>query len=281
MRVCLQTDGITLLLNLGYPRQLWQFSRQLKLGGGSTARLFAAYYLGRRPFLQRMAPSTLVIDVPGWGKVPVRPNSQDHQLLNQMFVDNVYRLKGAKVRRIVDLGANIGVATVYMHRIFPEAEIACVEPSVQNIPVLKQAIALNGIKARVFEAAIGPSDGTIDLFLSAEPDCTSVVHAVDPVGVVKVAQVSMATVMQQMGWDEIDLLKIDIEGAERTLLTQNHGWLDKVGMVVGESHVNVGYEYDQMKRDLSAHGFALETLIEGCESYGVTFQGASPRAQSC
>jgi FkbM family methyltransferase len=266
------------LIGIRQPFRLWSLTRRLRLRAPSAARVFFAYYSGRRRLLRRMAPETMVIDIPGWGKVPIRPNGQDHILLTQIFVHEEYRLRADKVRRIVDLGANIGMATVYLNRLFPEAEIACVEPSPQNTPLLKQAIALNRIRASVFEAAIGPTEGSVDLFLSSEPYCTSVVNAINSVGVVRVPQVSMRHVMRQMGWDDIDLLKIDIEGAERSVLTENNSWLDKVRMVIGESHVDVGYSYAQLQRDLGEHGFVLETVIEETDTYGATFRGTNARA---
>src|ERR1039457_5725725 len=129
-----------LLVSLRQPFRLWKLARRLRLAAPSTARLFGAYYFGRRPLLRRIAPKNMVIDIPGWGKV----------------------------------------------------------------------------------------------------------HMQDSVGVVKVPRVSMWHVMRQMGWGDIDLLKLDIEGAERFLLTENNSWLDKVRAVVGEGQVNVGYSYAQL-----------------------------------
>ncbi len=252
-------------------------TRRLRLSATSTSRVFVAYYFGRRPFLRRFAPETLIIDLPDWGKIPIRANGEDTSLLRQIFVNGEYDLPSENVRRVVDLGANIGMATLYLSRKFPDAEIACVEPSPQNAPLLKRVIALNGVRARVFEAAIGPADGSIDLFLSAQPDCTSVVNAVNPVGVINVPQISMDHLMKDMGWDGIDVLKLDIEGAEKFLLTENQSWLEKVRMVVGESHVNVGYSYAQLSKDLTDHGFVLKTMIEERGNYGATFQGTNSR----
>jgi len=220
---------------------LWTLTRRLRLSLSSTVNVFVAYYFGRRPFLRKFAPETLVIDIPEWGKIPIRANGEDTSLLRQILVDGEYNLPSENVRRVVDLGANIGLATVFLSRRFPDAEIACVEPSPQNIPLLKRVIAMNGIRACVFEAAIGPVDGSIDLFLSAQPDCTSVVNAVNTVGIVKVPQISMEHLMKDMGWEGIDVMKLDIEGAEKFLLTENQAWLGKVRMVVGESHANVGH----------------------------------------
>jgi FkbM family methyltransferase len=265
------------LINLRQPLHLWEITRRLGLAAPSTMRLFVSYYFGRRAVLQRFAPGILLIDVPQWGKIPLRTNGEDHSLLKQIFVDQVYRVPMINVRHIVDLGANIGVATVFLSRLFPDAEIACVEPSPQNTPLLEQTITLNGIRARVFETAIGPRDGLVDLFLSSTPDCTSAVHADNSFAVTRVPQITMPHVMREMGWDGIDVLKIDIEGSERYLLTENQDWLGRVKMVVGESHLHVDYSYAQLQRDLGERGFALETVIAETNSYGATFQGTNSR----
>ena len=49
--------------------------------------------------------------------------------------------------------------------------------------------------------------------------------------------VSVSGVMRQMGWDRIDLLKMDIEGAEREVFGPGaQEWIHKVGVLVVELH---------------------------------------------
>ena len=268
------------MINLRQPAHLLQLARELNLGWGSTANLFAAYYGGRREALRGLFPETVVLDLPRFGKVPVRTNGYDHGLLTQIFVRKDYEIDARGVRRILDLGSNIGMAAIYLTRMFPEAEIACVEPSPQNIPTLKQAFALNNIRGRVFEAAVGAEDGSIDLYLSDRPDCTSVHRSDHAQSTVKVPLVTVPHVMEQMGWDSIDLLKIDIEGAEKSVLTRNNSWLRRVRYITGESHVDVGYPYSQLTSDLAALGFVLETLIPDTAEYGASFRGQNRVAET-
>src|SRR4029453_16016552 len=42
--------------------------------------------------------------------------------------------------------------------------------------------------------------------------------------------------MRQYGWDYIDLLKIDIEGAEKEVFETSASWIGKVGIIVVELH---------------------------------------------
>lgn len=252
---------------------MWGLARQLHLGCSSTASLFGSYYFGRRAALQKFFPDAVIIDLSEWGKVPLRANPYDHVLLARTFVRQDYRVEASGVRRILDLGANIGTATVYLSRLFPQAEIACVEPSPYNTPLLKRAVALNGIRARVFEAAVGAESGTVNLNIAAHPECNSVYPVEGSSKTVQVPALSVPEIMSEMGWDTIDVLKLDIEGAEKDVLRRNNSWLSKVRIITGESHVNAGYPYADLQADLHAFGFALETVIPETAEYGASFRG--------
>lgn len=45
--------------------------------------------------------------------------------------------------------------------------------------------------------------------------------------------------LSKLGYDRVDLLKIDIEGAELDLLTKENSWLSKVNAIVAEIHPQV------------------------------------------
>ncbi len=143
----------------------------------------------------------------------------------------------------------------------------------RNVPLLQKVFALNGIKGQVFEAAIGPETGEIDLYLSDHPDCDTIEPTADARSVVRVPVITVPQVMEKMGWTSIDLLKMDIEGGEKALLSGNNSWLAKVRFIVGESHVHVGYSYAQLREQLAAFGFELETLSMESKEYGATFRG--------
>jgi hypothetical protein len=83
--------------------------------------------------------------------------------------------------------------------------------------------------------------------------------------------------MREMEWEHIDLLKIDIEGAEKHVLGENNSWLQDVRMITGETHINNGYQYSQMERDLNMFGFELEILIPETSEYGASFRGVNKR----
>jgi len=267
------------LISFHQPLELWRLSRRLGLGIPSTMNLYRLYYCARRPALRKLAPDSLVLDLPRWGKVNLRTNGHDLNLLHQIFVREDYRLDVPEqpVHRVLDLGANIGMATLYLAKLFPEAEFACVEPSPQNLSLLRRTLEMNQLRARVFEAAAGSEPGEIQLYLSSQPDCNSIYASAQASGSIQVPLLTVPEIMRQMGWDSIDLLKIDIEGAERLVLGENNSWLARVRIITGESHVNVGYPYAQVEKDLASFGFVLESLIPETADYGASFRGANSR----
>jgi FkbM family methyltransferase len=169
----------------------------------------------------------------------------DTFIISEVFEHNCYYLSPAQpIRTILDLGANAGFTTVYLNKLFPQAQIACVEPIRTNIDVLKQNIGLNGIKARIIEAAISINDGYLQMALSSK----DYGHKVKDIkfgkevlnsNVYEVKAISIPTVLAEYQWEQIDLLKIDIEGYEGVLLTQNNEWLSKTNTIIIEIHEGV------------------------------------------
>ncbi|MCT0229486.1 FkbM family methyltransferase [Synechococcus sp. CS-1324] len=173
----------------------------------------------------------------------------------------------ASPKTIMDLGANIGLGAVVFHGQSPEAEILCVEADPRNVQLLLRNLKDNGIPAHVVAAAIGPEQGLLSLRIGQDSTCSTLVDAsvIHP-GMnaeVKVPVVSMDQLLEVCGWSRIDLLKIDIEGAEEELLCESPHWLEKVGAIVMEIHPNTTPE--RIAGYLRPYGFVLEKHGEGRE----------------
>jgi FkbM family methyltransferase len=168
-------------------------------------------------------------------------------------------------RRILDLGGNIGFGSVFFSKIFPEAKFAVVEPDPRNLPLLRTNLGLNRVPATVIEGAIGSAAGTLALRFGTNPTCSSLagtgMH--DLSHSVTVTVTTVPKVMEQAGWDHVDLVKIDIEGAEEDLLAHDNQWLAKVGAIIMEVHPNTTVE--RLNGHLAPFGFFLERFGAGRE----------------
>ena len=243
-------------------KHLISAGRELRCGPASIGKLLASYYLSRIQSLRSIAPRAFRVTVKCRGKnvrVLLRPNGVDYAVLHDVFVKELYRSAMTGVKTIVDLGANIGISTLYLNALYPAAQIVSVEPFPGNIEMLREMIALNGLleSVTVIPQAVGVQDGTAVLNISPDPTANSLVPRNRGDKSLEVAQIAMATLMRQMQWPRIDVLKIDIEGYEKTLFRENTEWLSKTRFIVGEGHGHVGYDFGAVERDLSMYGFKL------------------------
>lgn len=134
----------------------------------------------------------------------------------------------ADARCIVDLGANYGAFTLFAARRAPRARIVAVEPHPQAFSRLEEHVAGNGLSARVecWPVAVAAAEG--ERWMSADPRDAGPSRGIHPPGTVpdrpfaRVRTLPFATVLQRAlraaGTERIDLLKMDVEGAEHEIV---------------------------------------------------------------
>lgn len=244
---------------MGDLRSLFGTAKELGMTVADRCKFVLSYYGSRRRYLAAVTPSRLRVKLNKFrGAVAVlRPNGVDYKVLAEIFVKNVYAPQVNGVGRVLDLGANIGISTLFLWQEFPQAEFACVEPFPDNCSVLRDVVSRNHIRATVFEAAIGAESGQAELYLSSDPTCFSVVPADAHGQQLTVPQLTVPDLLARLGWQDIDVLKIDIEGYEKTLFQSNNGWLRLVKSIMGEAHGHVGYGIEELRADLEPFGFRV------------------------
>jgi FkbM family methyltransferase len=130
---------------------------------------------------------------------------------------------------IIDAGANVGAASLWLAKRFPKASILAVEPDPTNAYMCR----LNTESVRnitVVEAAIGSSSGAVSLS-NAVGTSVAVQTTRSPEGAV-----ALRTIPELVRGGQLFIVKIDIEGFESDLFSANTDWLDHVRMVMVETH---------------------------------------------
>ena len=133
---------------------------------------------------------------------------------------------GGAGRVLVDVGANIGLASMAMASSAPYfAELLCFEPNVSSLSLLQQNLAANGIKeARALDVALAGRDGVGQLRVDAGNQSTSAL--VEPYSRIQTAGAMVSevpvrrldTVLAELGIERLDLLKISVQGGETPVL---------------------------------------------------------------
>ncbi len=221
----------------------------------SFARFAADVFLSR---LARRLPlpgqnRDRMIRVTGGVKLHYRLNRGDMQSIREVWIDECYRLPfDLTPARLVDLGANIGLASVWFARRYGCGTIIALEPSPDNARLTRLNLEENQIVAEVIEAAIGPRDGTA-LFEDAGDSNLGRLNGTGEGR--EVAVISMETVLERLPQGaSVDLVKMDIEGGEGPLLAENLGWLTRVRSIVAEFHPTV-IDYPAVIKTIQGQGF--------------------------
>lgn len=133
--------------------------------------------------------------------------------LREIFIDKIYKQKLSEDPYIIDCGANIGMSVIYMKSLFPKARIIAFEPDETNFELLAKNIKSFGYSGVILRKEAVWIENTTLLF-SNESSMGSKIETVNSAKTKEVQAVRLKDLMKE----DIDFLKIDIEGAENAVL---------------------------------------------------------------
>jgi FkbM family methyltransferase len=147
------------------------------------------------------------------------------------------------VESLLDLGGNIGLASIYLAERLGIERAFCVEAAAANFRLLEQNLARNFPQARAIHAAAVGEPGSYRVEEDAEPGQIKVVP-----GEGSVKGLTVSEILDLAEMERVDLMKIDIEGGEAAIFDHVEGWGDRVGAVLGEVHPPLTAEraYEQL-----------------------------------
>lgn len=136
--------------------------------------------------------------------------------------------------RILDLGAYVGYAAVYMANRFPQAEIVCVEPSPANFRMLTLNTSAYP-RIRRLNGAVWSQSTNLALGGHELGDWGT--HFSDGAGDRGTPAWSVDDILRMVGWDRADFIKCDIEGGEREVFADRAArWHRDAMCVTVETH---------------------------------------------
>jgi FkbM family methyltransferase len=169
--------------------------------------------------------------------VSLRPGTSDFSVFRQVIMNGEYDMSlPITPRVIIDAGANIGLASLYFHNRFSHATIYAMEPDHKNYQALQQQVGdIAAIKT--FQVALWKEKEMLSL-QSAGADAWGIQVKAGKENA-DVQGIDLTAFMQEQKIEQIDLLKIDIEGAELELFQASYAyWLKRTRIMVIELHEN-------------------------------------------
>jgi FkbM family methyltransferase len=147
---------------------------------------------------------------------------------------------------ILDIGSNIGASIIYFHRQFPDASIFGFEPHPDSFRILHKNVAhLRGVT--IFNYGLGATHQRIavsadNVNFGAFSTGGPFKDRGHPAATVECEVRRLDDVLREIGIAQVDLIKIDCEGAEADVFsTLPDEILNQCQWIVGEFHDHTGF----------------------------------------
>jgi FkbM family methyltransferase len=198
-------------------------------------------------WIDRDRPTTLTL----------RPFAGDLFVLYEVLAFNAYHIAPSllptdNVRVIVDCGANIGITSLFLAARYPNATILSVEPHPENFALLTANVAEVPRILPIRACVTGTPQSAVRFTVNQAAWGNRIAR--DAHGVL-VPAITIEELCNQNGVEKIDLLKLDIEGAEEEVL-KNGKFLARTEHIIVELHGPYGFQCFQ--RDIAPYGFVAQ-----------------------
>ena len=175
---------------------------------------------------------------------------------------NIESIRFAPGDVVMDIGANVGMVSIYIAKRFPSVRVLAFEPIPDNYAHLVTNIANNGVTNVVPHQLAITSDGrAFRMIVNFANSGGGTGHLRDMTlrdhDYFTVRSTTLDSVFETNGITACRLLKVDCEGAEHEIL-MHATCLDRVEYLSGEFHIN---------RHLEAQGYSTEKLIARCREF--------------
>ena len=229
------------------------FLRRLRLTGSlaSARRLAKVERLSScgdavPPTVHRVRVKALGCDV------GVRQGTKDYCAVRDTFAGG-YHLPppGVTPDTILDLGANIGMTMAHFAVLYPRARMIGVELDPDNASLCRENVRPWADRCKLVEGAVWTADGEVTY--ERRRGLEQGFHVAGESGNAMAPAITLNTLLARHGWDQVDFMKMDIEGAEEQVLRSATEWAAQVRSIKVEVHGT--YTVSDCASDLRALGF--------------------------
>lgn len=202
-------------------------------------------------------------------------NRHNYPIFKELFVEDFYGLSTFLSRLsedpiIVDIGANAGFFPILLLSKKPKARFFCYEPLPANIAYLNRLKQMNpsiNKQLKVFQLAVTDKNkGNITLFTEDNPNESAIASIHQNFdkrnkSSITVPVTDLSAIIQDNGLEEIDILKLDCEGAEfQILYSTPPPVMGRVKLILLEVHNldNDKHNIKAMSTFLQLSGFTIQ-----------------------
>ena len=207
------------------------------------------------------------------------------QIFDEIFIKNVYQpyFNGKKDLTVLDVGANIGLFTLYAYPF--SKKIYAIEPATDHFETLNKFVEFNKMdRVTTIKKAISSKDGEAELYHCLNTTMHSLFKPLvdqfnqdyekaynrkhEDMEIEKVPTVTLATLFKEQNIDQVDFLKLDVEGEEakifshssfeevatkiKTVFTEVHTWNESNINIVRSSFIDRGFSVNKVNYEATS-----------------------------
>jgi FkbM family methyltransferase len=198
--------------------------------------------------------------------ITIRQNYSHAMAVAEIFLDHCYvhNLTLSSNPVVIDIGGFIGDFSLYAVKHLNARRVIVCEPSPRNWTLLLKNIANNGYEDRIepVNKAVTADGRDTMMNIHAPDECQNMVSAYfpseQPLGAV--SGISLGQLLRDHAVESVDLLKIDVEGGEYSILESTRSDVfSRIRNIVFEYHnIDGGWgKLEGVKERLRREGFAL------------------------
>jgi FkbM family methyltransferase len=194
--------------------------------------------------------------------IALRSMTSDIPIFYEIFWKNEYEIKlDFKPKFIIDAGANIGLAAILFSNKYPSSKIISIEPEISNFKMMEKNLETYS-NVTLLQRALSNKDN-LDVVIndSVKGNWGFTTELVDgdnrSTKGYTVKTISIPEIMKENSVEYLDLVKIDIEGAEKDVFESGYEyWLPRTRCLIIELHdrLQIGCSKNLFKA-VSAYNF--------------------------
>lgn len=206
-------------------------------------------------------------------------------LYKDIFVRQIYHFEAqCSDPLILDCGSNVGMSILYFKHAYPRARIIGFEPDPAVFPYLQENISLNGLAdVQLVKAALAEKQKTLTFYSDGKYGSCLAEHspAGIPEGWVRY-EVPCVRLRDYLN-DPVDLLKMNIEGAEWEVLVDSKDRLRQIQKMIIEYHHLPSLPRTLHKILLLLHEQGFEYVVSdfGLETYSGSLPPTRLNSNTC
>jgi len=174
-------------------------------------------------------------------------------LFTEIFLGNEYYFVAEHDNPyIIDCGSNIGMSILYFKMLYPDSRIVAFEPGEETYSCLEENVKINLLNfVDTHKAALSNKEGNIEFYYDQD-NAGSLRMSTKQERMPKQRQTVKTLLLSKHIDEEVDFLKIDIEGAELEVIEElsNAKKLSYVKQMLIEYHHHIVRESDILSRML-------------------------------